>query len=123
VLNKIDLLDPDRLTQVRNGNRDAMLVSSKTGDGIAELRERIEEEFLRTLRQVDLLLPYADGADLAELHDLAGELERRDTPDGVRVSALLPPAAADRFERYGVQTAGPADLGETNGAHGPTIDA
>ncbi len=108
VLNKIDLLDPDRLTQVRNGNRDAMLVSSVTGDGVDDLRDRIEEEFLRTLRQVDLLLPYSDGADLAELHDLAGELQREDTPDGVRVSALLPPAAADRFDRYAVSRAAAA---------------
>ncbi len=104
VLNKIDLLDPDRLTQVRNGNRDAMLVSSITGEGVDDLRDRIEEEFLRTLRQVDLLVPYSDGADLAELHDLAGELNREDTPDGVRISALLPPAAADRFARYAVTT-------------------
>jgi GTP-binding protein HflX len=121
VLNKIDLLDPDRLTQVRNGNRDAMLVSGVTGEGIDDLRDRIEEEFLRTLRSVDLLLPYADGASLAELHDLAGELKREDTPNGVRVSALLPPAAADRFERFAVAATGVvgANRSSPNGASGP----
>jgi GTP-binding protein HflX len=109
VLNKIDLLDPDELTRVRNANRDAVLVSAATGAGIDELRDRIEEEFLRSLRAVDLLLPYADGARLAELHDVAGdELEREDTADGVRVSARLPVAVAARFERYAVNgDAGP----------------
>ncbi|MEA2302157.1 MAG: GTPase, partial [Solirubrobacteraceae bacterium] len=111
VLNKIDLLDPEELVRVRNANRDAVLVSAVTGEGVEELRERIEEEFLRTLRPVDLLLPYADGARLAELHEIAGDLvEREDTADGVRVSALLPAAVAARFERWAV--------GGANGANG-----
>jgi GTP-binding protein HflX len=103
VLNKIDLLDDEERTRVRNGNRDAVLVSASTGEGIDELRERIEEEFLRSLRSIDLLVPYADGARLAELHEIAGELlQREDTADGVRVSALVPAAVAARFERYAV---------------------
>jgi GTP-binding protein HflX len=109
VLNKIDLLDADELTRVRNANRDAVLVSAVTGEGIDELRERIEGEFLRSLLAVDLLLPYADGARLAELHDIAGELlEREDTPDGVRVSVRLPAAVAARFERFAVNGGGAA---------------
>jgi GTP-binding protein HflX len=107
VMNKIDLLDPDELERVRNANRDAVLVSAATGAGIEELRERIEEEFLRSLRSVDLLLPYADGARLAELHDIAGELlEREDTAEGVRVCVRLPAAVAARFERYAVNNHG-----------------
>jgi GTP-binding protein HflX len=103
VINKIDLLDPEERERVRNAHRDAVLVSAVTGEGIGELRARIEEEFLRSLRSVDLLLPYADGARLAELHDLAGEqLEREDTPEGVRVSVRLPAAVAARFERFAV---------------------
>ena len=35
-------------------------------------------------------MPYADGGSLAELHELAGDLTREDTPEGVRVSALVP---------------------------------
>ena len=40
------------------------------------------------LQPVELLLPYSEGGRLAELHDIAGELERADTPEGVRVKAL-----------------------------------
>ena len=107
VLNKIDLLDPDELTRVRNANRDAVLVSAATGAGIDELRDRIEEEFLRRLSAVDLLVPYADGARLAELHEIAGELlEREDTADGVRVSVRLPATVAARFERFAIDRNG-----------------
>ena len=47
-------------------------------------------------------MPYADGGRLAELHDLAGELSRVDTPEGVRVRALVPAAAAERFACFEV---------------------
>ena len=100
VMNKADLLDEHERTRAVNGHRDALLVSGATGEGLEELRERIEQEFLRGREQVDLLLPYAEGARLAELHELAGELEREDTAEGVHVRALLPPASAARFARF-----------------------
>ena len=45
-------------------------------------------------------MPYQDGGSLAELHELAGDLEREDTADGVRVWVRLPAAVAARFERF-----------------------
>jgi GTP-binding protein HflX len=100
VLNKADLLDELGRTRAANGHRDALLVSAETGEGLEALRERIEESFLRGMERVELLLPYSEGARLAELHELAGELEREDTPEGVRVRALLPAAGAARFARF-----------------------
>jgi GTP-binding protein HflX len=49
---------------------------------------------------MELLVPYEDGSSLSELHDLAGEMEREDTPEGVRVRARVPVGAAARFERF-----------------------
>ncbi len=100
VLNKGDLLDELGRTRAVNGHRDALLVSAQNAEGLEALRERIEQEFLAGRQAVELLLPYAEGARLAELHELAGELEREDTPEGVRVRALLPPASAARFARF-----------------------
>ena len=102
VLNKADALDDDRRTELAFTHPDGMLISAVTGEGIEQLGERIEEEFRRTLRSVDLLLPYAAGASLAELHDAAGDLERTDTPDGVRIHARLPATLAERYARYAV---------------------
>ena len=100
VLNKADLLDDLGRTRAVNGHRDALVVSAASGDGLDALRERIDEVFVSSLAAVDLLVPYAEGARLAELHDLAGELDREDTPDGVHVRALLPAASAGRFARF-----------------------
>ncbi len=102
VLNKADVLDDDRREELRFAHPDGMLISAFTGEGIEQLGERIEEEFRRSLRTVELLLPYAEGARLAELHDAAGDLERTDTPDGVRVRARLPATVAERYARYAV---------------------
>ena len=102
VLNKADAFDDERREELAFEHPDGMLISAATGEGLEELGERIEEEFRRTLRSVDLLLPYAEGATLAELHDAAGDLDRTDTAEGVRVRARVPATLAARLERFSV---------------------
>jgi GTP-binding protein HflX len=99
-LNKIDLVDDARRRELSFRFPRAVQVSAATGEGLAELREAIEARFLASLRPMDLLLPYDEGGTLSELHDLAGELERTDTAEGVLVRARVPAAAAARFERF-----------------------
>jgi GTP-binding protein HflX len=102
VLNKVDLLDDEARHELRLHHPRALLVSGETGEGLQELGERIEQEFRRTLCPVELLVPYANGGSLAELHELAGEVTRQDTPEGVRVRALIPARLASRFARFAV---------------------
>jgi GTP-binding protein HflX len=106
VLNKIDLIDEDARSELRLRHPDAVLVSGETGEGLQELGERIEHELAHTLRRLDLLVPYKDGGSLAELHEIAGEVSREDTPEGVRVHALVPERLARRFERFVVAPSG-----------------
>ncbi|MGH2946336.1 MAG: GTPase HflX [Solirubrobacteraceae bacterium] len=107
VLNKADQLDDERRRELEFRHADASLVSAVTGEGLDELNDRIAAEFERTLRDVELLVPFSEGGTLSELHDVAGELDRTDTPDGVRVMARLPAVVAERFDRYAVNGAGP----------------
>jgi GTPase len=100
VLNKADALDGGRREDLRHAHPEAALVSARTGEGLDALCERIAEEFRHALRPVELLLPYAEGGRLAELHDIAGELEREDTAEGVLVRTRLPRAVAERFAQY-----------------------
>ncbi len=102
VLNKADAVDDERRLGLDFAHADGILVSAVTGDGIEALGVRIEQEFRRTLRSVELLLPYREGASLAELHEAAGDLERTDTPEGVRVRARLPATLAERYARFAV---------------------
>ncbi len=99
-LNKVDLLDEERRRELSFRFPQAVQVSAETGEGLEHLREAIEARFLSSLRPMDLLVPYEEGGRLSELHDLAGEMEREDTAEGVRVRARVPVSAASRFERF-----------------------
>jgi GTP-binding protein HflX len=100
VLNKIDALDEQQRAEIAHRHRGAVMVSALTGEGLDELADRVEEAFKATMRPMELLLPYREGALLAELHDIAGEMEREDTAEGVRVKALVPAGAVRHFERF-----------------------
>ena len=102
VLNKVDRLDDERRRELSYRHPDAVQVSAETGEGLDALSEAIEAKFLSSLRRMELLVPYDEGSRLSELHDLAGEMEREDTPAGVRVRARVPAGAAARFERFSV---------------------
>lgn len=104
VLNKADLLDEEAREDLRLRHPDAVLISATTGEGIEELGARIESELRHTLLSLELLVPYSQGGSLAELHDIAGDLHRQDTPDGVLVRALLPARLAERYSRFAVGT-------------------
>jgi GTPase len=100
VLGKADLIGEERRAELANRHPDAVLVSAVTGEGLPALVERIEDEFARTLREIELLIPYEAGNRLAELHQIAGDLEREETPDGVRVLARLPATVAARYQPF-----------------------
>jgi GTP-binding protein HflX len=102
VLNKVDLLEDEAREELRLRHPEAVLVSGVSGEGLEELGERIERELAHMLRRVELLVPYADGGSLAELHELAGEVTREDTAEGVRVRALVPERLAQRFAKFAV---------------------
>jgi GTP-binding protein HflX len=102
VLGKIDRLDDEGRAELRHRHPDAILISALTGEGLTDLTEAVAHEFERRLRPVELLIPYSEGARLAELHGIAGDLVREDTPEGVRVSARLPQPVAERFAQFAV---------------------
>jgi GTP-binding protein HflX len=100
VLAKADQVSSERRQELANRHPHAVLLSALSGEGIQALCERIEEEFGRALQEVELLIPYDEGSSLAELHQLAGDLEREETADGVRVLARLPASVAARYSRF-----------------------
>jgi GTPase len=102
VFNKADLLSHQQLEDLRTDHPDAVILSGETGFGLDEFGRRIERELAHTLRSIELLVPYAAGGSLAELHELAGDIARQDTPDGVLIRALVPARLAARFARFAV---------------------
>ena len=104
--NKVDLMDRADANELVIHDPGAIAISALSGEGLDELRDRIESAFEETLRPMELLLPYSEGAMLAELHDVAGDLEREDRPEGVLVKASVPAALAHRFTDFALNGAG-----------------
>ncbi|HYX77661.1 MAG TPA: GTPase HflX [Gaiellaceae bacterium] len=101
VLNKIDAIDPLRRRRLANRFPDALQVSAQTGEGLPELRARIAERFGERFEPVRLLIPYDEGARLAELYALGTPVdERDDREEGVYVRARLPRREVRRFAPY-----------------------
>jgi GTPase len=101
VLNKVDLVDPLRRRRLANRYPDAVQVSAATGEGLDELRERLAAGFGDRFESVRMLLPYDEGARLAELYTLGAPIQERiDRPDGVFIRAHLPRRELPRFAGY-----------------------
>jgi GTP-binding protein HflX len=101
VLNKIDAVDVLHRRRLTSRFPDAPQVSALTGEGLDELRANLAAFFADRFEPVELLLPYEEGARLAELYALGAPiLERADREDGVYVRAHLPHRELRRFGPY-----------------------
>jgi len=81
VLNKLDLLDAEAKTLVRNRaarNEDAVAVSAVTGEGCDDLLRALDRRLAESRHVVDIEVSLADGAALAWLYRHGEILERRD---------------------------------------------
>jgi GTP-binding protein HflX len=106
VLNKIDRLDPLARRRLASRFPEALQISALEGAGLDDLRRRVAEHFADRFEEVRLLLPYSEGARLAELYSLGAPVdEREDGPDGVLVRARLPRRELVRFAPFVVAEA------------------
>jgi len=101
VLNKLDLVDPLRRRRLGNRFPDALQISARSGEGLAQLRAHVAARFADRFRPVRLLVPYDHGRILTELYELGAPIEERsDRADGVLVHARLPERELARFAPY-----------------------
>ncbi len=96
VLNKADAADPEVVARVRSRERSLVVVSARTGEGLDELRRRIEDLLPRPDVEVDVLLPYDRGDLVSRIHADGEVLTERHLPEGTRVAArVLAPLAGE----------------------------
>jgi len=101
VLNKIDAVDRLARKRLEAHFPGSLQVSAVTGEGLDELRELIAARFAGRYESVRLLVPYDEGAALADLYGLGAPIEERiDTPEGVEIRARLQRRDVRRFAAY-----------------------
>jgi GTPase len=100
VLNKIDLLPPERREVVRNQaarNPALVPVSAVKGDGIDDLLRVLDERLAAAREVLDVTLASSDGAAIAWLYEHGEVLERDDADGATHIKVSLDPADRARF--------------------------
>ena len=100
VVNKTDAAEPDTLLALRGRYPDAVFVSARTGTGVEELRERVEQRLPRPEIEVRALVPYDRGDLINRIHQ-SGEFVSSDhTEHGTLVVARVNADLAGELARY-----------------------
>ena len=98
VLNKTDLADAVTLAALRTGLPGAVAVSARTGEGIEELRARIEQMLPHPQVSIDVVVPYSRGDLVSRVH-AEGEIDTVDYIEaGTHVVARVGAALAAEIE-------------------------
>ncbi|MGL5859181.1 MAG: GTPase HflX [Angustibacter sp.] len=100
VVNKADAADPAVLDRLRTRHPGAVLVSARTGQGLDDLRARLDEALPRPDHEIEVLLPYHRGDLLNRAFEDGEVLERLPGADGTRVRARVSAALAAELAPY-----------------------
>ncbi|MEV7396744.1 GTPase HflX [Aeromicrobium sp. NPDC092404] len=102
VINKADEADPLVVKNLLAREPHAVVVSARTGEGIDELLSAIEADLPQPATLVDVMLPYARGDLLNQIHT-QGEIETLDhESEGTHVIARVHGHLASELEPYAV---------------------
>lgn len=101
VCNKADLADETTLLALRAGHPGCVVVSARTGHGLAELADAVEARLPNPEVRVETLIPYSRG-DLMDRIHRTGSIETLEhTGEGTRVCARVHPGLAEELGEYG----------------------
>ncbi len=107
VINKLDMIDPEKLVWLRTLWPDAVFVSAHTGEGIDKLRATIEERLPQPAVEVHAVVPYQRGDLISRIHREGEVLATEHTADGTALHARVSPALAAELVAYRAQTSAP----------------
>ena len=100
VINKADVADPLVLARLRQREPHSVVVSAKTGEGIAEALAAVEADLPRPAVEVAALLPYDRGDLLSRVHDNGEVISIEHTADGTLLKARVNEALAGELAAY-----------------------
>ena len=100
VFNKCDLIDETEKLALRGMEPGCLLVSAASGEGVAELLERIESLLPKPELFMKVLVPYSRGDLVSRIHSegKVAKLEHRET--GTYVETLVKPGLASELDEF-----------------------
>jgi GTP-binding protein HflX len=101
VVNKSDVADPIAVKAVALRERDCVVVSAHTGEGIEDLLDALERALPRHDIAVRTVVPYERGDLVARAHQEGEVLDLQHGADGTLLQARVPAWLAAELERIG----------------------
>lgn len=94
VINKIDLIDDEKITTLKRIFKDSLFISTKESSGIQELLQEVDKKLPNPTKEIKVLIPYSRGDILAKIHEDGKVVSLLHEDFGTRVHAFVP---ADLF--------------------------
>jgi GTP-binding protein HflX len=100
VINKVDAADPLVLQRLLRIEKHAIAVSARTGQGIDELLNLIDEELPRPQVEVEVLVPYTHGQLVSRAHADGEVISEEHTLEGTLLKARVHEELAAELQPY-----------------------
>ncbi|BCJ54857.1 GTPase HflX [Actinoplanes sp. NBRC 14428] len=100
VVNKIDAADEETMLRLKRAWPDAVFVSARSGQGIADLHAAIAQRLPRPAVDLRVLLPYDRGDLVARIHRRGQVLDTRHTDEGTELRVRVDERLAAELDGY-----------------------
>ncbi|MCW2780378.1 MAG: hflX [Marmoricola sp.] len=100
VINKADIADPLTIARIRSREPHSVVVSAKSGEGVAEALAAIETDLPRPDIEITAMLPYSRGDLVSRVHDKADIISIEHTGEGTLVKARVNQSLAGELEPF-----------------------
>lgn len=100
VVNKVELIDPVLLAEIRHREPGVLAVSAHEGTGLQDLRDAVADALPQPEVPVDVVVPFSRGDLTSALHEHGQVLSSDYSAEGTRVSALVPGWLAARLDEF-----------------------
>jgi len=105
VVNKTDAADEGTLLRLKRLWPDAVFISARTGAGLDQVRQAIEDRLPIPAVELDLLVPYDRGDLVARVHDRGEVLDSEHTAVGTELHVRVDASLAAELAPYAVTRA------------------
>ncbi|MGK5678601.1 GTPase HflX [Actinoplanes sp. URMC 104] len=100
VINKVDAADEETILRLKRTWPDAVFVSARSGQGIAELHQAIAERLPKPAVDLRVLLPYDRGDLVARIHRTGQVLHTLHVEEGTEMRIRVDERLASELESY-----------------------
>lgn len=100
VINKVDLILPERLAAIRNSFDNSVLISALTGYGVGLLLQKIS--FILSLRKVKIFfcIPCKNGKVISSIYSQSKILSKSIEDGNIILEAEINPKVIDKYSKY-----------------------